>query len=343
MAQVRESARSRRHGRRAAGRARRAHAARGGAHAAHGRPRSRGASSASCAPCPRAWPPAATSPTWPCSATTRARSTPAARRSRRPASASSSARRRRLPLQPGHHRGRRAATTSPPATSPATVRRGSWAAQRTGRRGVQPRAAGRVPRRGSYRNLMVWRGGSDDARPPRRTTARLRRRGVPAADGAARPAARADGPRPRRVADRRGQPDQATDIWLWGQGRAPRLPLIPRAARPERRRRRRRRPGQGHRPLRRARGVDVPGATGNIDTDYAAKARAALAALTATTSSRARRGARRGRAHGQRRGEGQGHRGGRSRGRRAPRARRAVDACSSCPTTRRRCACARTS
>ena len=71
----------------------------------------------------------------------------------------------------------------------------------------------------------------------------------------------------------------ATDIWLWGQGRAPNIPPL--------------------RDLRGLRGavvgavdlvkgigryagmevVDVPGATGDTDTDYAAKARAALDVL----------------------------------------------------------------
>jgi 2,3-bisphosphoglycerate-independent phosphoglycerate mutase len=71
----------------------------------------------------------------------------------------------------------------------------------------------------------------------------------------------------------------ATDIWLWGQGRAPRLPAF--------------------RDLRGVSGavvgavdlvkgigrlagmevVDVPGATGDLDTDYGAKARAALDCL----------------------------------------------------------------
>ncbi|HEX3725903.1 MAG TPA: cofactor-independent phosphoglycerate mutase, partial [Pirellulales bacterium] len=76
----------------------------------------------------------------------------------------------------------------------------------------------------------------------------------------------------------RGQP-QATAIWLWGQGSAPVLP--PFAERYGKR-------GvmitavdllRGLAALVGWRRIDVPGATGYLDTDYAAKGRAAVAAL----------------------------------------------------------------
>jgi 2,3-bisphosphoglycerate-independent phosphoglycerate mutase len=129
----------------------------------------------------------------------------------------------------------------------------------------------------SYRNLMVWRGGGADAvcTPPHdkldcAAAAWLPRDGAAAAtlrDVMARAHAAIVGLGP------------ATDIWLWGQGRAPSITPLS--------------------ELRGLRGavvgavdlvkgigryagmevVDVAGATGDIDTDYAAKARAALAML----------------------------------------------------------------
>jgi 2,3-bisphosphoglycerate-independent phosphoglycerate mutase len=131
----------------------------------------------------------------------------------------------------------------------------------------------------SYRNLMVWRGGgqaADEAACP------------PPHDILDRPVAEylpqgAGGATLRRLMARAHDEiaglSAATDIWLWGQGRAPRLPAF--------------------RDLRGVSGavvgavdlvkgigrlagmevVDVPGATGDLDTDYGAKARAALDCL----------------------------------------------------------------
>ena len=68
-------------------------------------------------------------------------------------------------------------------------------------------------------------------------------------------------------------------IWLWGQGYAPSLPNFLPDLRQSRRRHHRRGRVRG---LGRATGlriIDVPGATGYIDTDYVAKANYALTAL----------------------------------------------------------------
>ena len=71
----------------------------------------------------------------------------------------------------------------------------------------------------------------------------------------------------------------ATDIWVWGQGTAPRMPAL---------RELRGLDGAVVAAVDLVKGIgfyagmevlDVPGATGDLDTDYAAKGRAALAAL----------------------------------------------------------------
>ena len=65
----------------------------------------------------------------------------------------------------------------------------------------------------------------------------------------------------------------ANAIWLWGQGKAPRLRPFARVYGKRGRHHQRRRPGPRR---RRAAGwdrIDVPGATGYLDTDYAAKGR----------------------------------------------------------------------
>jgi 2,3-bisphosphoglycerate-independent phosphoglycerate mutase len=126
-----------------------------------------------------------------------------------------------------------------------------------------------------YRNLMVWRGGEEVAcTPPHDILDRPVAGFAPRGDGAealAELAARAHdvlaGLRP------------ATDVWFWGEGRAPSLPPF--------------RDLYGLsgavvaavdlvRGLGRCAGFEVlavPGATGDLDTDYGAKARAALDAL----------------------------------------------------------------
>ena len=126
-----------------------------------------------------------------------------------------------------------------------------------------------------YRNLMVWRGGEEVAcTPPHdildRPVAGYAPRGV-AAEALVELAERAHdvlaGLRP------------VTDVWFWGEGRAPSLPPF--------------RDLYGLsgavvaavdlvRGLGRHAGFEVlavPGATGGLDTDYGAKARAALDAL----------------------------------------------------------------
>ena len=90
--------------------------------------------------------------------------------------------------------------------------------------------------------------------------------------------------------------------------------------------------------------IDVPGATGDLDTDYGAKARAAVAALADHDLVWVHVEAPgRGRPHGRPAREGARHR---ARGRRGARADPAASArarrCSWCPTTTRRCARART-
>jgi len=149
----------------------------------------------------------------------------------------------------------------------------------------------------SYRNLMVWRGGGGGAarRPPPPGGGGGGGAGGPPPpppppphDILDRPVAEylpqgAGGATLRRLMARAHDEiaglSAATDIWLWGQGRAPRLPAF--------------------RDLRGVSGavvgavdlvkgigrlagmevVDVPGATGDLDTDYGAKARAALDCL----------------------------------------------------------------
>jgi 2,3-bisphosphoglycerate-independent phosphoglycerate mutase len=130
----------------------------------------------------------------------------------------------------------------------------------------------------SYRNLLVWRGGSADAvtTPPHDkldcTAAEWLPRG-----GAAAPALRDLMARARALVA--GAATAATDIWLWGQGTAPRLPAL---------RELRGLDGAVVAAVDLVRGIgrcagmevlDVPGATGDLDTDYGAKARAALEAL----------------------------------------------------------------
>ena len=146
----------------------------------------------------------------------------------------------------------------------------------------------------SYRNILVFRAdkaapftaGDEDAAAARHSRSAHRR---PSAQGAGeRTAARSDGAQPGRSAPSirstgrasRSGKRPATQIWLWGQGKAPTLRPFAEV--------------YGKRgaiisavDLVRGVGVllgwkriDVPGATGYLDTDYAAKGRYAVAALT---------------------------------------------------------------
>ncbi len=100
---------------------------------------------------------------------------------------------------------------------------------------------------------------------------------------------------PVNVARRRAGKLPATNIWLWGQGRAPAVPPFDKIY------------GKrgamitavdllrGLAALVGWRRIDVPGATGYLDTDYAAKGRAAIERLGRHGPRlRTRRGARRG-------------------------------------------------
>lgn len=88
----------------------------------------------------------------------------------------------------------------------------------------------------SYRHLMVWRDGKEKmtTTPPHDITGKKIAAYLPSGDGAQRllqlmeasRAMLAEHPVNKRRAAQ-GEP-QATSIWLWGQGRAPRLPLLTR-------------------------------------------------------------------------------------------------------------------
>ena len=130
----------------------------------------------------------------------------------------------------------------------------------------------------SYRNLLVWRGGSADAvcTPPHDKLDCAVDEWLPRGGEAAATLRRLmDDARPVVAA----AGTAATDIWLWGQGTAPRLPAL---------REQRGQPGAVVAAVDLVRGIgrlagmevlDVPGATGDLDTDYAAKGRAAREAL----------------------------------------------------------------
>ena len=124
----------------------------------------------------------------------------------------------------------------------------------------------------AYRNLMVWRGGElVPCTPPHDILDR------PVADHLPGAAALRDLMARAREALAAVRPD--TQVWFWGEGTAPDVPRFAdlyglRGA------------VVGAVDLVRGIGrlaglevIDVPGATGDLDTDYGAKARAALAAL----------------------------------------------------------------
>jgi 2,3-bisphosphoglycerate-independent phosphoglycerate mutase len=134
----------------------------------------------------------------------------------------------------------------------------------------------------SYRNLLVWRGGElVPCTPPHDILDRPIAGYLPgtAAGQAASAAAAALVDLQRRADEVLADVRPATSVWFWGEGRAPRMSrwselyglsgavvgavdLV--------------------RGIGRLAGldvIDVPGATGDLDTDYGAKARAAVAAL----------------------------------------------------------------
>ena len=139
----------------------------------------------------------------------------------------------------------------------------------------------------SYRHLMVWRNGISGMRltPPHDITGKAVSEYLPAGEGADRlssimseaAAILSDHPvnRARRVA---GKPE-ATSVWFWGQGRRPAVPTLKERFKVT---------GSvisavdlvnGLGRLAGLEVITVPGATGFLDTDYAAKGRYGLEAL----------------------------------------------------------------
>ena len=133
----------------------------------------------------------------------------------------------------------------------------------------------------SYRNLLVWRGAGRAATdvactPPHDKLDCPADEWLPRG-GEAAATLRDLTVRARPLVAAAGTP--ATDIWLWGQGTAPRMPAL---------REQRGLDGAVVAAVDLVKGIgryagmevlDVPGATGDLDTDYGAKGRAALAAL----------------------------------------------------------------
>lgn len=139
----------------------------------------------------------------------------------------------------------------------------------------------------SYRNLMVWRGGSAEVRtvPPHDIMGRPIEPNLPEGDGAdrlrslmaaSRELLESHDVNKRRLDDGKRP---ANMIWFWGQGRTPRLKsFVVRFGVP----------GCTIAAVDLVRGISalaglaiprVPGATGNLETDFDAKARAAINAL----------------------------------------------------------------
>jgi 2,3-bisphosphoglycerate-independent phosphoglycerate mutase len=139
----------------------------------------------------------------------------------------------------------------------------------------------------SYRHLMVWHGGPNEARltPPHDITGKPAGPHLPQGEGAERlrtimdraaAILRAHPVNRTRVAA--GKP-AATSVWFWGQGRRPAVPTLKERFGIE---------GSvisavdlvnGLGRLAGLERIKVPGATGFLDTDYAAKARYGLKAL----------------------------------------------------------------
>jgi 2,3-bisphosphoglycerate-independent phosphoglycerate mutase len=139
----------------------------------------------------------------------------------------------------------------------------------------------------SYRHLMVWRGGVTGTRltPPHDITGQPVASYLPAGEGADRLNALMDRAaeilrdHPINRARRAEGKTDATSVWFWGQGRRPAVPTL------------KSRFGvdgsvisavdlvNGLGRLAGLNVITVPGATGFLDTDYAAKARYGLASL----------------------------------------------------------------
>ena len=145
----------------------------------------------------------------------------------------------------------------------------------------------------SYRNLLIYRGGENDppftadtrTTPPHDLTDRSVLDDYPRGPGSAllnhlmseSMAVFAEHPTNKRRREQGRLP--ATNIWLWGQGRTPAVPPFAEVYKKQ---------GamitavdllRGLAALIGWRRIEVPGATGYLDTDYAAKGRAAIAAL----------------------------------------------------------------
>ncbi len=139
----------------------------------------------------------------------------------------------------------------------------------------------------SYRHLMVWRGGIDGAKltPPHDITGQAIESYLPSGPGAdrleqiRRDAAAILRDHPVNRARRDAGKPQATSAWFWGQGKKPAVPTL------------KDRFGvdgsvisavdlvNGLGRLAGLNVITVPGATGFLDTDYAAKGRYGLASL----------------------------------------------------------------
>ena len=139
----------------------------------------------------------------------------------------------------------------------------------------------------SYRHLMVWHGGPNEARltPPHDITGKPAGPHLPEGEGAERLRAIMDRAaailREHPVNRTRGAAGKpaATSVWFWGQGRRPAVPTLKERFGVE---------GSvisavdlvnGLGRLAGLERIKVPGATGFLDTDYAAKARYGLKAL----------------------------------------------------------------
>ncbi|HVN90378.1 MAG TPA: cofactor-independent phosphoglycerate mutase [Candidatus Binataceae bacterium] len=139
----------------------------------------------------------------------------------------------------------------------------------------------------SYRHLMVWRGGINGAKltPPHDITGQSIESHLPSGPGAdrlekiRRDAAEILRDHPVNRARRDAGKPQATSAWFWGQGKKPQVPTL------------KDRFGvdgsvisavdlvNGLGRLAGLNVITVPGATGFLDTDYAAKGRYGLASL----------------------------------------------------------------
>lgn len=140
----------------------------------------------------------------------------------------------------------------------------------------------------SYRHLMVWRGGVTDTRltPPHDITGKPVALHLPAGEGADRlsaimgDAAQILRDHPVNQARRDNGKPAATAVWFWGQGKRPAVPTLKDRFGVE---------GSvisavdlvnGLGRLAGLNVITVPGATGFLDTDYAAKGRYGLESLT---------------------------------------------------------------